>query len=274
MATTAPTAAQVSGARRIAFTILVVLLGLGTAVGMGGVFNLVGALFGATGDSPGGDVHRIHDLAWGITTAVILGAAFLVQVRRPERKVAAMQQALIGVGVGLLGLALGEALSPELGAEGAPVIVSAALVAITVLVAALHPARQRVLRAGPALSLVLAPAALIAAIPLTAYALAQAGLQRAGSVADEHVLFVHYADMTTVALAIPLLGLLAATKTPGWRIPAWSAGLAAILLGVGCVMYPTHASSLGMGWGSAAIAGGLAFIAAAEWEARRVPFTT
>lgn len=32
-----------------------------------------------------------------------------------------MQQALIGVGVDVLALALGDALSPELGAEGAPV---------------------------------------------------------------------------------------------------------------------------------------------------------
>lgn len=253
------------------FTVLAVVFGLGMGVGMGGVLVIAGALFGATGDTAQGEIHRFHDVSWGIWTAVIMGAAFLVQVRRPERKVAAMQQLLVGAVAGLVGLALGDALSLVYGAEGSMVVVALTVLGAVVLVAMLHPERHAVLRLGSRLSPVLAPFALLAAIPLTVYGLGEAQLQRAGSMADTHVLWTHYAGMTTVALAIPVLGLLAACKTPGWRIPAWSAGTSAMLFGLASVMYPTHPSSVGLAWGAVALLGGAAFVVVAETEARRDP---
>lgn len=260
---------SVAPVRRVVFTVLAVLFGLGMGVAMGGLFVIVPALFAATGDGPHGEIHRIHDVSWGVWTAVIMGAAFLVQLRRPERKVAAMQQLMIGALASLGGLAMGGALALEYGAEGSMVVVSGTVIAAVALVAALHPARRQLFRGTGQLSPVLAPAALIASVPLIMWAVAEAALQRGGPTSDEHVLWTHYAGMTTVALAIPLLGLLAALKTPGWRIPAWCAGLSAALLGVASVMFPTHPSSLGVVWGAVALAGGIAFVGLAEWEARR-----
>lgn len=44
--------------------------------------------------------------------------------------------------------------------------------------------------------------------------------------------------------------------------------LAAIRLGAASVVFPAYASSLGMLWGTMAVLGGVAFIAAAEWQFR------
>jgi Na+/H+ antiporter NhaD/arsenite permease-like protein len=72
-----------------------------------------------------------------------------------------------------------------------------------------------------------------------------------------------------MAVTIVLTGLLAALRTRGWRIPAWSAGVAAIMFGLGSVVFPDQPGAVGRGWGGVAIVGGVLFIAAAEREVRR-----
>ena len=51
--------------------------------------------------------------------------------------------------------------------------------------------------------------------------------------------------MTAMAIALPLTGLLAAFRTPGWRIPAWCAGAAAIVFGLASVVFPNYRGSAG-----------------------------
>ena len=75
--------------------------------------------------------------------------------------------------------------------------------------------------------------------------------------------------MASLAFAIPLVGLVASARTAGWRVPAWSAGVAAVVFGLVAVLYPGLASSVGRIWGSVSILGGAAFISAAVWEAGR-----
>src|SRR5437867_78423 len=79
------------------------------------------------------------------------------------------------------------------------------------------------------------------------------------------------AGMQQAALVIPalLIGLLASLKPHGWRIPAWCAGMAVVVYGLASVVFPDHPGAEERGWGSLAIAGGVLFIAAAEWEAKR-----
>jgi hypothetical protein len=72
-----------------------------------------------------------------------------------------------------------------------------------------------------------------------------------------------------LAVAIALVGLLASLKTRGWRVPAWSAGMAVMAFGLGSVVYPDHPAAAGLAWGGVALAGGLLFIAVAEREARK-----
>jgi hypothetical protein len=83
-----------------------------------------------------------------------------------------------------------------------------------------------------------------------------------------HVL--RLSTMSAMAVAIVLAGLLAALKTRGWRIPAWCAGMAAVVYGFASVVFPDHPGAEGRGWGSLAIAGGVLFVAVAEGEARKV----
>jgi hypothetical protein len=77
--------------------------------------------------------------------------------------------------------------------------------------------------------------------------------------------------MAALAVGIELTALLAALRTPGWRIASWSAATAMIVFGVASVLFPDHPASVGSLWGGLAIAGGVLFAAVAEWEARRSP---
>jgi hypothetical protein len=75
--------------------------------------------------------------------------------------------------------------------------------------------------------------------------------------------------MAAMAIAIVLVGGLAALGTQGWRIPAWSAGTATVVFGLASVVFPDQRGAEGRGWGGVAIAGGVLFITLAELESKR-----
>ena len=68
-----------------------------------------------------------------------------------------------------------------------------------------------------------------------------------------------------------LVALLAASRADGWRLPAWCAGIAAIVLGVASLGFPGEVGALGTVWASAAVAWGVAFITAAQVLIRPTP---
>jgi hypothetical protein len=72
--------------------------------------------------------------------------------------------------------------------------------------------------------------------------------------------------MAALAIAIVAIGLLAAARPAGWRVSAWSAGLAAVLVGASSLIWPNLAGSLGQPAGATAILWGVLFIAVAERE--------
>jgi len=111
------------------------------------------------------------------------------------------------------------------------------------------------------------------AVPLVGYALGQASLQRNGLPGDPHVDMGHYAGMAFMAIALVLCGAVAALRTRGWRIAAWTTGLAAAVVGAAGIAFPhvrEAASTPGRRSGLVALAGGVLFIATAEWDRRRV----
>jgi hypothetical protein len=70
--------------------------------------------------------------------------------------------------------------------------------------------------------------------------------------------------MATLALAIAATLVVASLRAPGWRLPAWCAGLALAVFGFASVLYSDYASSVGQVWGTCAIAGAIVFVAVAE----------
>jgi hypothetical protein len=254
----AATEATTGGSKgtRIAFK---VLSGLFAAAAFGGLFG-VAVLF-AWFDNEDGGIHRVHDMGFGALFGAILTVGLLVQNWRPERKVSAFYQTL-DVAVAVL-------VASALATSGFAILGAFVLVGYGILFA-LHPYRSQLLhpvREGfsPALMVLTA----LGAVPLISFALTSARLQRNGLPIDPHVKNDHWTLMAAMAIGIVLVGFLSAFKFRGWRISAWSAGVAAFLYGLISVVYPHKAGSEGTGWGLIALFGGLVFIAAAEWEARR-----
>jgi hypothetical protein len=250
--------ASVNPRRRMAFLILTGVLGAAWALGLFGWPSLVLGWI-ETGDRL---AHRVHDLGYGVWAGVFMAVGYLSQLRAPDRRVAGFQQAALA----LLGFAVAVALSVDVGLT---LFLLVGFAVLTVVLAWLHPARERLLQRGEGPSVPLLALAVTAAVPLTIYALDMAALQRNGLPSDPHVMERHWSTMAALALSIWLVGALAGMRTAGWRIPAWSAGLAAAVFGLASMVFPAYPGSIGTTWGLVALIGGVLFVAVAEWEARR-----
>jgi hypothetical protein len=122
--------------------------------------------------------------------------------------------------------------------------------------------------------------ALAGSVPLVWFGLTMARLQRTGLPADPHVKGDHWANMAAMAFGLVITGLLASSRMRGWRLTAWCVGVGAAVYGLASIVFHRfpgttvpYPGSEGTGWGVAALIGGLAFAAVAEWEARRPPRT-
>jgi hypothetical protein len=135
---------------------------------------------------------------------------------------------------------------------------------------ALHPARDRFLRLSRGVSPVLGILTVAAAVPLIGFALGQASLQRNGVAGDPHVDMHHYTGMAFMAIALVLCGAVAALRSRGYRIAAWTTGLAGAVFGIASAVYRHAPSSVARRWGAVAVIGGILFSAAAEWDHRRL----
>lgn len=115
----------------------------------------------------------------------------------------------------------------------------------------------------------------IAAVPFIIYGIDQALVQRNSwpPKSDPHH-NAHWLTMANVALAIPLIGLVAALRVPGWRLAAWSAAGLAGALGVTSALLPNAASSLEVAGGVASTAWGIAVILIRLEAAGRVSATS
>ena len=253
--------ARTSGSRfrRIAFNAWAAILVAGYGVAFFGYTSLVLAWF----EDVEGVAGPVTDLGYGVLVGIIQTTGLLVQLRRPERKIAGVQQTFLVIPALLVGSAIAS--------DSQNLVPALILLPAVGILLALHPARGEFFRRGAALSWSLLAITVIGAVPLVAYAL-DMGAQARDLVGPPHHV-QRLSTMAAMAVAIVLTGLLAALRTRGWRIPAWSAGVAAIMFGLGSVVFPDQPGAVGRGWGGVAIAGGVLFIAMAEWEARRATAT-
>jgi hypothetical protein len=296
--TTIEASAEGAGkARRIAFYVFLVLFAL-----MHVVFNLMaGAVVGWFAEE-GAISHRVHLIVFG--WVFVLGFVGLVaHLRRPERRVAQMYQVLIA-----LGLIVATTLIVDRLVD--PVVI--AFLVLPLLLVALHPNRSNLLHPTTNLSKTLAALALVATIPLVVDAFVQvrigldasrvapqilegidenlsddqfekefnAAARRATDSPEEAEQVVHYGHWSAMGafnLIIVGLALVASFRPPGWRLPAWSAGLSALLFGAASIANPGDASALNGYWSVLAIVWGIGFIVIAETTRRAsaaAPVTT
>ncbi len=82
-------------------------------------------------------------------------------------------------------------------------------------------------------------------------------------------LFALGAVLIGTGFAVVLITLLASTRTGVWRVSAWSAGVAAAILGLASIALPDVPGSFGPAWGALATVWSLFVVAAAEWQVRR-----
>ncbi|WP_458206691.1 hypothetical protein [Haladaptatus sp. NG-SE-30] len=239
---------QVGGLRTVAFYAIVVMV-----IGLMAAFlgdTLVFFFTGWFDTNPG--VHHLHELIFvTMLWSVLIG--LVMQIYKPEKRVAAMQQALL-VNIVITGA------NVLTGFFFPPALLLGGLLVTAVL---LHPAGRDVLRVRTAgsVSPLLVGMVALAGIPLAVYAANQYLLQASGNV---HAQLGHYADMVTYTGLILLLGLLAGLQPTGWRVPLWSAAGLAVVLGLSSAVYPTLPSSAGLLWGGLAILWGIGFIVAGE----------
>lgn len=218
---------------------IAVLLGIG--IGAWGLATLGSAVTGADD----GGIHRVHDTGFGAYAALFLAGGFLAQVRRPERQVAAFQTVAAALVATVVAMVLAGGIDPS-------------VLGFVVVLAALwwvHPAREWLLAPGRAPSVPLLALVVVAGIPLVLYGIGQAGIERVTVAADPHS--EHWLNMASLALSIPLVGLVGALRPAGWRYAGLAAAAAGVLLGVAWIVLPELPSSLGLAWGAVAVVGGL-----------------
>ncbi len=205
----------------------------------------------------------VSDLSFFALGAIIIGMGFAVQLRVPERKIAGVQQAVLGILALLVAGLIGNRIEPFVGSL-------LFLIAAAVLVT-LHPARREFFKLRHGLSAPLAALSILAAFPAVAYAASMLVLARHAGPScffGQCPYGDRLAEMAALALAIVLVGMLAALKTPGWRVAARSAGASAVILGLASIVLPGAPGALGQAWGALTATWGVLFVVAAEWEMR------
>jgi len=240
-------------------TVFKVFVWLFAVASLGGLLGI--SVITAWFENSDGGIHRVHYMGYGALYGVLLTTGFIVQNWHPERKISAFYQ--------ILDVGLAQLLAAVLATSG-----PAALFGVIVLVAyavlfALHPYRPMLTKpAREGFSPLLMILTVGGAVPLIGFAVSAARLQRTGLALDPHVKGEHWSLMASMAIGIVLVAFLSCFKFPGWKITARSAGAALFFYGLIAAVYPHKAGSNGTGWSLAAVAGGLVFVAAAEWESR------
>lgn len=206
---------------------------------------------------PAQQPHAFHNALVASLLLIISAPPVIAVARSPDRAESSLL-ILATVGIAALGTMV---LSLTLDPFTLPFVV---LIGVLWL---LRPRGRPILPAGRA-SLPLMALAVAAAVPLLAYAMGQAELSRVDRT-SEHAAFFHWVEASFMAAAIALLGVLTAFRPTAYRLAAWTAGAALVVLGIASVLLTGYPSAFDVGWGAAAVAWGVILIGATEWVARR-----
>jgi hypothetical protein len=222
-------------------------------------FGLFTAVFGIISEAE--KIHAFHNVLVASLLLVITAPPLIAAVRDPERATIPLMHLLVVGAAGLITMAVALTVDPF-------------TLPIIVLLAALWFLRPR--RGSPfppgRPSVILLVLVLAAVVPLAVYAFDHANLQHTDN--SEHAERYHWVEASFYATSVLLLGFLVSVRPAAYRMTAWCAGLAIAILGAGSLFLGTYESAVGTPWAWAALGGGLAFVAVAEWEFRRAPGLT
>jgi hypothetical protein len=240
-----PPGARAKAFRVIAMTIAVLAVG----------FGLFTAAFGILSEGQG--VHAFHNTVLAALLLLLSAPPAIAAARAPHR--AGPHLLHLGA-LGVAALAT-MALALRVDIYTLPFVV---LAGVLLLLRAHRSAEVLAGRPSPVLGLLVAAAA----VPLVAYALGQAELQRIDP-ASEHAQLNHWMEMSFFAAAIPLLGSLVALRPGVFRLAAWGAGGGLSVMGGASLALQEHASALDPRWAWVTLVGGAVFVTVAEWRAAR-----
>lgn len=200
--------------------------------------------------------------AYGAVAGIVIPAAFLADVRAPQRwSVASAQLAVVLVAFALAGIGGLDALS---------FVSVGTLLGMLGLLLLLRRTRPRSPRPAPMSRPVLLLAA-VGAVPWLAYALDAASAGRGNLPPDTMAARPQaggWAGASVMALTVVMLALLAG-RTPVRRLPLWSAAVTSVAFGVASALHPEAPGSAGRAWGVLAVAWGVALLATGEVAVRR-----
>lgn len=183
------------------------------------------------------------------------------QLRRPQRRVAAMLQGWLGWIAAVLVLAVTGGLEP----------IDFVVLAIFTLLAVLHPARREMLRR-PSFDRWQVGILAVGVIPWMVRAVVGIGDARdADGLPDVGDTAAHMvaSNVSIAVVAMLIAGLLGASDHSSWKLPAWTAGLSSVLLGVHALVFHDQAAAIAAPWAVAAIGWGAVYLAATVNRARR-----
>ena len=250
------TAGAASSPRRTLIRVIAAFMAV-SAVAFG-VFTIIFNILG-----PEQEIHAVHNAVVASLLLVLSAPPAIQIVRDPDHPIRPMVMlgavAIAGIGTMVAALTLDPFTLP--------------FVVLIGVLWAIVPSRDGAFpivgRPSPIMLGLLA----VAAVPLLTYALGQAELQRTDQ-ASAHAAFFHWVEAAFYAVAVLLFGLLGALWPAEFRLATWCAGLALAILGAASLVLGEHASAIGAPWSCAALVGGVAFIAAGEWELRRAASAT
>jgi hypothetical protein len=163
-----------------------------------------------------------------------------------------------------------------LGLDVLSFIAVATLIAMLAILLALHPLRRPDLR--PSTSSVSLPVLLVTGLgvlPWLVYAWSMSANSRARLIPDDPASRPSaggWAGAAVLGFAVPLLALLTASRTPGWRLPLWTTAATVLAFAWVTAAHPALPGSPGRTWGMLAAAWTAALLLAAEtqgWHDRR-----
>lgn len=199
-------------------------------------------------------VHWVHDVV-AMSLVVAMLALVLTQLR------GAIKRPLATTAVFLMGLTF----TLVILAGGSPIGQFVPLIILAAAAMSLHPARRyawRPLGTPRVALLALGAIALAVAAP---YAIDQIQIERGASPLDAHSEFDHYASMGAVALAIPVIAILAGLGAPGWRVVATTSAIVALVWSVMSFARSDLPGALATTWAALAGVWGIAALAATWW---------